>query len=112
MRRMEATYHLDELAVLNHHSVDDSEEGLVGREQASAPCEGVSLHHTLASVLRENLDDTSTAVASCDIPLEVTSCGFEDSVELVRYQLVVREDTELLGVPGGWTYKREIILKE
>ena len=90
----------------------NTKEGLVTREQAGPTCQGVALKHTLASMLRQHLNDTSTFATAGDIPLEVTSCGFEVSVELVRYQLVGREDTEGLGVPGGWTYKREIILKE
>ena len=98
MRRMGATYHLDELAVLNHHSVDDSEEGLVRGEEASASCEGVSLHHTLASMFRQDFNNTTTAGARSNVPLEVSACVFEDGIELVRDELIGREDPECLWV--------------
>lgn len=88
------SYHLDELAVLYHHGVDDSKECLVRWEEGRATSEGVALHHALASVLRQNLNNTTAIAAGSNVPLEVTTGGIEDSVELVRHQFIGREDTE------------------
>ena len=92
-------YHLDKLAVLNHHRVDDAEEGLVTWEETSSSGKGITLKHALASVLRQKLNDTSALRARSDIPLEVTAAISKDGVKLVRDELVGREDTESCWVP-------------
>jgi hypothetical protein len=93
------TYHFGELGVLDHHCVDDAEECFVAWEEACSPSEGVTLEHTLTGVFREDLDNTSTFIAGGDIPLEVSAAVFQHSIELVRHQLVRREDAEARRIP-------------
>ena len=89
--------HLHELRVLNHHRVNDTEESLVAREKGGTSGESVALHHALAGMLRQDLDDTSTFGTTSNIPLEVTSGAAEDGIQLVGHEFVGREYTE-----GGW----------
>ena len=101
MRENRGAYHLDEFGVLDHHRVDNAEEGLVTGEQACPSSEGVSLKHTLTSVLRKHLNNTSTLSATSDIPLEVTPIRgtIKDSIQLVGHELIRRENTESVAVP-------------
>ena len=85
---------LDELGVLDHHRVNDAEEGLVTREETGPAGQGVTLEHALAGVLGQDLDDTTAIGTGGDIPLEVTAAMAEDCVELVGDELIRREDTE------------------
>ena len=85
---------LHELRVLNHHRVDDAEEGLVTREETGPAGQGVTLEHALAGVLGQDLDDTTAVLTGGDIPLEVTATMTEDRIELVGDELIGREDTE------------------
>ncbi len=94
-----STHHLDKLAVLNHHGMHDTQEGLVTREETSPTREGVTLKHTLARMFGQDLDNSSTLVSGSHIPLEVTSAVTKDGVELVGNELIGREDTEALRVP-------------
>ena len=93
------THHLDELAVLHHHGVDDAEERLVRGEETGTASESVALEHALAGVLRQDLNDTTTLGTGSDIPLEVAGGVAEGSVELVGDELIGGEDAEGLGVP-------------
>ena len=93
------THHLDELAVLHHHGVDDAEERLVAREEPRPARERVALEHALAGVFREDLNDASALAAGRDVPLEVAADVTEDGIELVRHKLVGGEDTERLRIP-------------
>ena len=94
------THHLDELAVLHHHGVDDAEEGLVRGEETGTASEGVALEHTLAGVLGEDLDHTTALGAGGNIPLEVATGVAEGSIELVGDKLIGGEDAEGVLVPG------------
>ena len=78
----------------------NTKERLVRREEASPPCECVSLQHTLAGMLREDFDYTSSAGTRILIPLEVTTSCVEHRIKLVRHKLVGRENAERARVPG------------
>lgn len=78
--------------------MDNSQERFVRREESSPAREGVALHHALASVLRQNLDDTSTICTSGLVPLEVTTGVLKDGIKLVGDKFVGREDAEGLRV--------------
>lgn len=93
--------HLGELTVLDHHRVDDTQEGFVAGEESGSSCEDVALHHSLQGMLREDLDDSAAFAAACFIPLEVAPSDFKHCAEFVGFEFVRREDTEGLGVPGG-----------
>lgn len=86
--------HFDEFGVLDHHGVDDAQEGFVGGEEAGAACEGVALKHALTSVLGKNFNNASAFRARQGIPLEVTSGAFEDCVKFVGGKLIRGEDAE------------------
>lgn len=77
------TGHLDELAVLDHHGLDDTQEGFVGGEEARATGEGVALHEALAGVFGEDLDDATATRGGRRVPLEVATAGVKDGVELI-----------------------------
>lgn len=94
-----STHHLHELAVLHHHGVDDAQERLVRGEETCPPCQCVALHHPLARMLRQDLDDAASVPAGGDIPLEVAARVLEHGVKLVRDELVGREDAEGGRVP-------------
>ena len=49
----------------------NAQERLVTGEETSPTSEGVALEHTLAGVLRQDLNDTTTLGTGSDIPLEV-----------------------------------------
>ena len=66
------TYRLYEFAILDHHRMDDAQEGFITRKQPGPTRQRVTLQHTLASVFRQDLDDSSALVARGDVPLEVT----------------------------------------
>ena len=96
---MQETCHLGKLGILHHHGMDDPEESFVAREESRSASEGVSLEHALAGVLRKDLDDAPTLGPGGDVPLKVPATIFEHGVQLVRYQLVGREDAETLRIP-------------
>lgn len=75
--------HLGKLGVLHHHSLNDTEERLVGGEETRATSEGVALQHALASMLGEDFDDASTLPARSDVPLEVTAGDTQSRVKLI-----------------------------
>ena len=100
----ELARHLQELGELVHHARHDGEERLVGGEEAVAPGEQVALEPGLAGVLAEHLQHAPVvgadvaAVARHNGPLVVAVGRLEDGAELVRLQLVGREDAELMPV--------------
>lgn len=75
--------YFDEFGVLDHHGVDDTKEGLVGREEAGAACECVALEHALTGMFRKDFDDTPALGAGHVIPLEVAPSVFKNSIEFV-----------------------------
>lgn len=89
-------YHLHELGVLHHHGMHDAQERFIAWEQPSTTSERVPLQHTLAGMLGQHLDDTSTLGARGNIPLEVSSGirALKDCIEFVGDKLIRREDTE------------------
>lgn len=92
-------HHLDELAVLHHHGVNDAEERLIAGEETGTASEGVTLEHALAGMFRQNLNDAPALASGRDVPLEVAAAIAEDGVELVRDKLIGGEDTERLRIP-------------
>ena len=80
------------------HGLDNTEETLVRGEQPVSASEGITLQPPLQRVLREHLDDPTAIVGRLWIPLEVSVGDFEAFVELVRVELVGREDPESLWV--------------
>ena len=49
-------------------------------------------------MFRQDFNNTTTAGARSNVPLEVSACVFEDGIELVRDELIGREDPECLWV--------------
>jgi hypothetical protein len=95
-----STYHFGKLGILDHHSLDDAEESFVAWEKARSACEGIPLEHALTGVFGENLDDAPAFGAGGDVPLEVPAAVFKHGIELVRYQLIGREDAEARWIPN------------
>ena len=52
--------HLDKLAVLDHHGLNDPEERFVRWEETCPARERVPLQHALTGVLRENLNNSAS----------------------------------------------------
>lgn len=90
--------HLVELGILHHHRVHDTQKRLVAGKETDTAGECVSLHESLAAVLREDLNDTATLGPGVLVPLEVTASVVEDGIKLVALELVRREHTEAFGV--------------
>lgn len=65
--------HFRELRILNHHSLDNAQESFITGEEPCAASQSVSLEHSLASMLRQNFDDTPAFATRGNIPLEVAA---------------------------------------
>ena len=92
--------HFREFGVLDHHGVDDAEEGFVAGEEAGSPSEGVPLEHSLAGMFGKNLNDATSLCARGGIPLEVAAGYLEHGVEFVGNELIWGEDSESAWVPA------------
>jgi len=90
--------HLVELAILNHHGVNDAQERLVRREESCSTSQGVPLEKALTLVFGQCLNDTTTPSIAELIPLKVSIRAIEDFAEFVRLELVRGENTECLRV--------------
>lgn len=60
--------------------------------------QGVTLQPSLQSMFRQHLYNSTAVVGRLWVPLEVSVSDLEAFVELVRVELVGREDAERLGV--------------
>lgn len=96
--------HLIELAVLHHHCVDDTQEALIAGEDSSSTGQCIALHEALAGMLAEDFDDSSTSGIGKLIPLEIAPGMLEDSVNLIAYQLIRREESK-----SGWVIDQRLI---
>jgi hypothetical protein len=75
--------HLVELAILNHHRVDDAQETLITWEDAGSTSQCITLQEPLASVFTEDLDHSAALGTGVLVPLEITPGVVEDSVKFV-----------------------------
>jgi len=71
---------------------------LVRREERMSTSQRVSLHPALERVFGQHLDDSAAIVSGLGIPLEVSVRDFKSRVQLVRGDLVRREDSERVRV--------------
>jgi len=92
--------HLCEFGILNHHGVDDGQEGFIAGEETGSTSEGVTLHHALHGVLGQNLDDSTTLSSAGNVPLEVAPRIVKHGIQLVRHKLVWGKDAESLRIAG------------
>lgn len=100
--------HLVEFAVLDHHGVDDAEEGLVRGEDSRASGEGVAwregvsacmgegggeraLEEPLTCVFTKYFNDSSSLRVREFIPLEIASGMLEDGVKLITDKFIWRK---------------------
>ena len=79
--------------------MNDTQERLVTREQASATSQSVTLQHALAGVLREHLNNAPTLSSRSYIPLEVSAAVPESGIKLVGDKFIRGEDAECMRVP-------------
>lgn len=94
------THRLAKLAILNHHRSNDSQEALVAREYAGSSRQGIALHHTLTSMLRQNFNDSSVIVSCIRVPFEFTIRHFKDSIQFVTGQFIRRPYPEEFRIPA------------
>lgn len=100
------TYHLVELAVLNHHGMNNAKETLVRGKQRSSSSQSVALEEPLTGMLRENLDDSSTSGIGKLIPLHIPASMSEYGIKLVTDQLIRREDPHALWILHQYLVKK------
>lgn len=81
-------YHFHELGILNHHCMNDPKKAFVRRKDSNATSQGVSLHETLADMLTQNLNDTTTTSIGKLIPLEVPVTRIKNCIKFVTLQLI------------------------
>src|SRR5215217_9017558 len=85
--------------MLDHHRGGDHRERLIGREEAVAPREQVTLEPTLAQVLGEDLEDPAARVDMIvyleRFADEAAVLDLEDGTEPVRIDLVRTKQPEV-----------------
>lgn len=78
--------------------MDDAQEALIRGEHARPSSQGISLHKALTQVLAQNLNNTTPLPAGELIPLEVPTRVRQSVAQLVTFQLVRREQPNVVRV--------------
>jgi hypothetical protein len=96
--------HFIELAVLNHHRVNNTQEAFITGKNSRTACQGVALQETLTCMFAKNFNNSASFSVGELVPLKVASSVIENSVQFVADKLIRRENTE-----GLWIILKRLV---